>query len=334
MAGAFASLTIPVTTGLTAQFENGVQVIPIPGTSPFVLEVDNTGNTQDSYQATITGTSGPITASIGGLDGLPTQTIPTFILPGLSTGALVLDTNVSAAGSGMVIVQVQSLTHPSMTASATALVATATPTPTPTPTPTATPTPSPTPTRTPATTPTPTPTPTPTQALTSPVTVTVLRVEKVKIATTHKAQRHSSSFVRFSGALSTGAAQNLGAYTALSGKTKKVHKVIEVLYNKLIPLTQAIYDSSADTVILLPRGKAKLPKLEQVQVSISVLTDPMGRPINNDQNFNASITNFGFIVSEAGNAPVTASPAPAAAAVDALFERDMFLPTPARARRF
>ena len=137
-------------------------------------------------------------------------------------------------------------------------------------------------------------------------------------------------FVDFSGALTTTAAQNLAAYTVFSGKIKKVHKVSEVIYNKLVPLTQAIYNSSADSVILLPRGKHKLPKLEQLQVNVSVLTDPMGRPINNGKNFNATVTNTGLVISTRG-AAATASPT--AAAVDALFEQGQFAGTALLSRR-
>ncbi len=58
----------------------------------------NTGTLEDSYTATITGTTGPIQASLTGLDGLATQTVPIFILPGLSTGVLVLQVNLTALG--------------------------------------------------------------------------------------------------------------------------------------------------------------------------------------------------------------------------------------------
>ena len=152
---------------------------------------------------------------------------------------------------------------------------------------------------------TPTPTPTPTPASTSPVTVTAFQVEKVVLPNAmHKKQKALVLFVQFSGALSTTAAENLAGYTVFSGKTKKVHKVSEVLYNKLVPLTESVYNAAADTVILVPRGKHALPKLEQLQVNVSVLTDPMGRPINNGKNFNATVTNSGFIVSTRG-APAT-----------------------------
>src|SRR5262249_39724545 len=121
-------------------------------------------------------------------------------------------------------------------------------------------------------------------------------------------------------ALSPTAAETLTAYTVYSGKTKKIHKTPTALYNKLVPLIQANYNASADSVILVPRGKHKLPKLEQLHVNVSVLTDPMGRPINNGKNFTATTTNSGFVLSTTGNSAASAT---RAAAIDALFERGM-----------
>ena len=143
------------------------------------------------------------------------------------------------------------------------------------------------------------------------MTITSFAVEKVHIGRKAHRQRALVLFVQFSGALSTTAAQNLAAYTAFSGKIKKVHKVSQVIFNKFVPLVQAIYDSGVNSVILLPRGKHKLPKLEQLQVNVSVLTDPMGRPINNGKNFAATITNTGLVISERVHA----------AAIDALYEQ-------------
>jgi hypothetical protein len=135
-------------------------------------------------------------------------------------------------------------------------------------------------------------------------------VEKVKLGTGHHAKKALVLGVGFSGALSSAAAQNLGAYMVFAGKIKKSHKVSQVLYNKLVALTQALYVAASDTVELIPRGKAKLPKLEQLQVNVSVLTDPMGRPINNGENFKATLSNTGLVLS---------SSAVHAAAIDALF---------------
>jgi hypothetical protein len=124
-ATASAALTIAGSTGLTAELSPPVQVLPVPGTTSFLVLVHNTGNTADSYSATITGTSGPVTASLLGLDGNPTQTVPVFQLPGLSSGALVLNTNLAAFGQGTATVRVQSQTDPSIVASSTATVSAA-----------------------------------------------------------------------------------------------------------------------------------------------------------------------------------------------------------------
>ena len=88
-----------------------------------------------------------------------------------------------------------------------------------------------------------------------------------------------------------------------------------------MPLTEAIYNASADSVILVPRGKHTLPKLEQLQVNVSVLTDPMGRPINNGKNFSATVTNTGLVISPSVRAAAIA--VPSASAVDALFEQGL-----------
>ena len=108
-AQATAGLIIPSSSGMTAGFSPGSQTLPNPGAATFVLQVNNIGNTQDSYQATIIGTSGPITGNIVGLDGQPTQSIPIFILPGLSAGDIVLQANLAGAGEGTVTVEIQSL---------------------------------------------------------------------------------------------------------------------------------------------------------------------------------------------------------------------------------
>ena len=156
---------------------------------------------------------------------------------------------------------------------------------------------------------------------TSPVTITSLRVAKVSLGTKHHVKKALVLVVQFSGALGTTAAQNLAAYTDFSGKIKKVHKISQIIYNKSLPLTQAIYNSSGNSVMLVPVGKPKLPKLEQLQVNVSLLTDPLGRPIDQGTNFKATVTNTGLVISSSLSS--AASAAPAAAAVDALFEQGL-----------
>ena len=108
---ASANLTIPATSGMTAEFSPNTQTLSSPSTATFLLMVHNTGNTEDSYSATIMGANGPVAATLIGLDGSPTQSIPMFILPGLSTGAIELQVDLSAVGTGTVTVEVRSLTR-------------------------------------------------------------------------------------------------------------------------------------------------------------------------------------------------------------------------------
>ena len=95
---------------------------PAPGRAMFLLIVENTGNIEGAYTAVITGTSGPVTAHLVGLDGLPTQSISEFRLPGLSSGTILLQADLAALGQGTVTVQVKSLSDAGMTATATATV--------------------------------------------------------------------------------------------------------------------------------------------------------------------------------------------------------------------
>ena len=114
MTGATAEVTIAATKGLTASFDPAGTTLPVPGPASTLLLVHNTGNLEDAYQATIVGTTGPITASLQGLDGQPTQSIPLFRLPGLSNGAIPLDCNLQASGVGTVTVKLTSLSDPSI----------------------------------------------------------------------------------------------------------------------------------------------------------------------------------------------------------------------------
>ncbi len=122
-----ADLTIPSTQGVTASFNPATQNLAAPGATSFLLLVNNTGNTEDSYSATITGTTGPITASLIGLDGQPAQSEPLFILPGLSEGAILLDVSGSSPGQGTVTVTIQSLTNSSESTTVTATLNVASP---------------------------------------------------------------------------------------------------------------------------------------------------------------------------------------------------------------
>ncbi len=115
-----AELDIRGTKGLASRFDPAAKVLPMPGTTNFLLFVDNIGNTEDAYTATISATDGAITASLIGLDGKPTQTIPTFRLPGLASGAIFLNAALANAGQGTVSIQIRSLTDGMLVSESTA----------------------------------------------------------------------------------------------------------------------------------------------------------------------------------------------------------------------
>ena len=122
---AMSTIQVPTTQGLTAQFSSPAQRLVAPGNATFTLLVNNTGNTEDAYTVFIAGTTGPVTASLIDQGGLPTQSIALFRLPGLSSGAFLLQTNLAASGQGTVTIAVKSMTNGSIVAFATATVDTA-----------------------------------------------------------------------------------------------------------------------------------------------------------------------------------------------------------------
>ncbi|MEQ1829701.1 MAG: VCBS domain-containing protein, partial [Pirellula sp.] len=121
-------LDIQATKGLASRFDPAAKELSIPGPTSFLLFVDNIGNTEDSYTATISATNGPVIASLIGLNGQPTQTIPIFRLPGLTSGTVLVNAALTNAGQGTVRVQIRSLTDGTIvsesTATLTALAAT------------------------------------------------------------------------------------------------------------------------------------------------------------------------------------------------------------------
>lgn len=122
LAGATAQLNIPETSGMTADFSTSTQILSVPGSADFLLLVNNTGNVEDAYSASIVGTTGQVTASLAGLTGAATQTIPIFRLPGLSTGAILLTANLGSIGQGTVTVEVKSLNDGTIISDATATI--------------------------------------------------------------------------------------------------------------------------------------------------------------------------------------------------------------------
>ena len=146
----------------------------------------------------------------------------------------------------------------------------------------------------------------------SNVTLTSIRGAKVRIGTGRKAKKATVVVLQFSGALDPSTAQNVGDYSLLAGTIKK-HVV---RFSKSVPLASAIYSPSAQTVTLLPQGKRKLPKYEQLTIASGLLTDSLGRPIDGGHTVVVTVGRSGQVISQAA---VSTAQAPSAAMVDALF---------------
>ncbi|HHJ38115.1 MAG: hypothetical protein AXA67_02435 [Methylothermaceae bacteria B42] len=117
-----ASILITRTQGVAARLNPQSINLSGPGPATFLLLVENTGNVEGTYSATITSTSANVTANLIGLDGQPSQQIPRFILPAKSTGLLTLQANQSTVGDGNVAVEIMCVNTTGITATVTALI--------------------------------------------------------------------------------------------------------------------------------------------------------------------------------------------------------------------
>ena len=119
-----AQVVIVNAQNMTADFNPDIATLPAPGETTFLLLVHNLGNQEDAYKAEIVGLTGPVTTALEGLNGQPTQTVDTFRLPGLTSGALKLKTTLATSGRGEVTVRVTSLTDGTLTDLSVAVVQT------------------------------------------------------------------------------------------------------------------------------------------------------------------------------------------------------------------
>jgi uncharacterized membrane protein len=126
---ALAEVAVPETSGIMAAFEPATVVLDAPGSGSSILAVENTGNIEDGFTATITSVGGLDGATMTGLRGEATQSIEGFRLPGLATGGILTTGDMSAFGSGTVTVRITSDTDPSVNTEATLNLITANQTP-------------------------------------------------------------------------------------------------------------------------------------------------------------------------------------------------------------
>jgi hypothetical protein len=106
--------------------------------------------------------------------------------------------------------------------------------------------------------------------------------ETVSVGKGRKAKKQAVVVLQFSAPLNPSAGQNLAAYSLLPGKVRK--RVITYI-NKPVPMASAVYNPGAMTVTLFPRSTLKPGMKFQLQITAALLTDALGRPIENSQNF-------------------------------------------------
>lgn len=119
---ASALVTISETKGVAANFDPVLVELTSLGPAASLLLVHNISNKEDAYTAAIIDTSGPVTANFKGLNGQLTQTVPLFRLPGLSTGAIQLNADLTGFGKSTITVKVTSLSNASVNATASTVI--------------------------------------------------------------------------------------------------------------------------------------------------------------------------------------------------------------------
>jgi probable HAF family extracellular repeat protein len=113
-----ATVTIGPTQSVSAAILPNATFVTYPATNANLLfDAINTGNIADTYKAQITGTSGPVTASLVS-NGQSVQSIPSFYASARGTAQFPLNAVVSGSGVATVTVTVTSLSNAAVTSSA------------------------------------------------------------------------------------------------------------------------------------------------------------------------------------------------------------------------
>ncbi len=113
---ATATVQVPQSKSVTSAIvPSPTSVSTNPGTANLLFDATNTGNVLDSYSAQITGTTGPVTASLSG----PASQ---FYVTPLGTAQIPLNATVTGSGKSTVTVAVTSLSTPTVTSSSTVTI--------------------------------------------------------------------------------------------------------------------------------------------------------------------------------------------------------------------
>jgi uncharacterized protein (TIGR03437 family) len=117
------TVIVPSSKGVSAAFNPARTALKAPGPATLLLQIQNTGTTQDSYTATILSTSGSVgQVSLVDITGQNVQTSSPFILPGVTLGELAVNATLTALASGTVTVKITSQSDPTITSTATGIL--------------------------------------------------------------------------------------------------------------------------------------------------------------------------------------------------------------------
>ncbi|HUA86493.1 MAG TPA: dockerin type I domain-containing protein [Bryobacteraceae bacterium] len=112
------TVNIPASKSVSAAFSPVRTGLAAPGPATLNLLVDNTGSVNDIYVASIISTSGPVTAQLVDVTGLPVTTTSPFAIPGAGTGELQVNANLTGTTDATVTVRITSQSDPSVTTTA------------------------------------------------------------------------------------------------------------------------------------------------------------------------------------------------------------------------
>jgi uncharacterized membrane protein len=113
---ATATVQVPQSKSVTSAIvPSPTSVSTSPGTANLLFDATNTGNVLDSYSAQITGSTGPVTASLSG-------PAAQFYITPLGTAQIPLNATVTGSGKSTVTVAVTSLSTPTVTSSSTVTI--------------------------------------------------------------------------------------------------------------------------------------------------------------------------------------------------------------------
>lgn len=107
---ASAAIVISNRRSLVVRCSPVEKVLPDLGSADFAIEIENLGAQFETYQARIVGETGPVDASLLGLDGSPVALVPLVLVPPLGLGEIGLAADLTDYGDASVTIDIDATT--------------------------------------------------------------------------------------------------------------------------------------------------------------------------------------------------------------------------------